>query len=516
MASDAQANIILRLKDEFSRGLQQAGKEFGSFAQSVDRAGTAIARAGMKMVAIGTTMNAPFFAAAAAMKDYSFAASNEMIRLNNEVLSLSKTLSEAAMPTIRAFNDNFSRLVNTLKNVDPVLLQNIAHWAMVVGQILIVSGTIEIFVGKTLSLFGKLLIPIANVGKAIAGILVAANPVFLAIAVALVTIITLTDKWGLAFRVVLDSLEFVAATIMNAFSMLNSMLLKTIEIFVRVASLNLPGPAKKMADEIKAAADSSWKDSQKMALAMQNIITGKGGASSNGIASTIASIKASVKSIKDAWNSAGNEIETVMKDAGLRIKELGYQMSDGFASAFDQMLFEGKSFADSLTSIFKQMGRDILKDFMSTVGKNLINSVLGVSGTQSGSGIGGLLGAGLGSVFGPIGTAIGGLFGGALKFHEGGPIYAHNGLAPDEVPIIAQTGEGVLSRRGMGAIGGSGNLRKLNSGQSSGGGQTIVINQVIQAWDATDVYRNRKILSQSIEEEIKNNGNMRRTINNYR
>ena len=123
----------------------------------------------------------------------------------------------------------------------------------------------------------------------------------------------------------------------------------------------------------------------------------------------------------------------------------------------------------------------------------------------------------MGSVFGPIGTAIGGFLGGALKFHEGGPIYAHNGLAPDEVPIIAQTGEGVLSRKGMQAVGGSGNLRKLNAGQSpNGGGQTIVINQVIQAWDSTDVYRNRKALSAAIAEDIKNNGNIRQTMNSYR
>jgi hypothetical protein len=53
-------------------------------------------------------------------------------------------------------------------------------------------------------------------------------------------------------------------------------------------------------------------------------------------------------------------------------------------------------------------------------------------------------------------------------FHEGGPIYAHAGwprLAADEVPIIAQTGERVLSRRqnrdyeaGMAAGGGGGSV----------------------------------------------------------
>ena len=61
----------------------------------------------------------------------------------------------------------------------------------------------------------------------------------------------------------------------------------------------------------------------------------------------------------------------------------------------------------------------------------------------------------------------------ATKFHEGGMIRAHDGLTVDEVPIIAQTGEGILSRRGMSALGGSGVLNRLNSGQ---GGSSSVIN----------------------------------------
>lgn len=66
---------------------------------------------------------------------------------------------------------------------------------------------------------------------------------------------------------------------------------------------------------------------------------------------------------------------------------------------------------------------------------------------------------------------------GGRKFHSGGPIRAHNGLAVDEVPIIAQTGEGVLSRKGMSALGGEENLNRLNQGQGiSSGGVSIVIN----------------------------------------
>ena len=60
------------------------------------------------------------------------------------------------------------------------------------------------------------------------------------------------------------------------------------------------------------------------------------------------------------------------------------------------------------------------------------------------------------------------------SFHSGGLIRAHSGLAIDEVPIIAQTGEGILSRRGMSTLGGAGMLNRLNSGMG-GWGQSIHI-----------------------------------------
>jgi hypothetical protein len=64
----------------------------------------------------------------------------------------------------------------------------------------------------------------------------------------------------------------------------------------------------------------------------------------------------------------------------------------------------------------------------------------------------------------------------STKFHSGGIIRAHNGLAVDEVPIIAQTGEGILSRRGMSALGGAGALNALNAGY---GGRSFSVNNYI-------------------------------------
>jgi|GEM_PF-4615575 len=64
----------------------------------------------------------------------------------------------------------------------------------------------------------------------------------------------------------------------------------------------------------------------------------------------------------------------------------------------------------------------------------------------------------------------------ATFYHTGGIIRAHTGLAIDEVPIVAQTGEGVLSRRGMKALGTS-NFDALNSGKPLG--ETVINNYTI-------------------------------------
>jgi hypothetical protein len=86
-------------------------------------------------------------------------------------------------------------------------------------------------------------------------------------------------------------------------------------------------------------------------------------------------------------------------------------------------------------------------------------------GAAAGAGAAALLGGASSSLAGAAGiysaTRV-------LSFHEGGVIRAHNGLnlANDEVPIIAQTGEGVLSRRGMSALGGASALNSLNRGEN--------------------------------------------------
>lgn len=184
--------------------------------------------------------------------------------------------------------------------------------------------------------------------------------------------------------------------------------------------------------------------------------------------------------------------------------EFAKQTAHGMENAFSDIFF--KAFTGQLGSVqevFANFGRTILQTISQILAKILMIKLLTAS-------------AGPGGQF--LGVSVNQLFhhGGMVRRHRGGMIYAHNGLAPDEVPIIAQTGEGVLSRRGMNALGGSDNLRQLNNGNPvQQPAMTVNVTQVIQAWDAQDVWRNRKALSSAVADDIYNNGKIRSVIRSY-
>jgi hypothetical protein len=185
------------------------------------------------------------------------------------------------------------------------------------------------------------------------------------------------------------------------------------------------------------------------------------------------------------------------------MEEFAKQSARNMQNAFSQFFF--KAFTGELRNlkeIFADFGRAILQMIANILAKLLLIKMITTLAGPSGS------------IFGVPVTSL---------FHQGGVVMsrqrrfirAHRGLAPDEIPIIAQTGEGILSRRGMRALGGSENLRALNRGDDTRGGVTININQVIQAWDAQDVWRNRKMLSEAIADDIYSNGKIRAVIRSY-
>jgi hypothetical protein len=161
-----------------------------------------------------------------------------------------------------------------------------------------------------------------------------------------------------------------------------------------------------------------------------------------------------------------------------------------FLDAFEGNLKTARDYFNAFASSVKSIVADILAQ---TVAMKL----LGLNGT------GGLLG---------------GLFhsGGVVKKHMGGIIKAHNGMAitADEVPIIAQTGEGVLSRLGMDALGGKSALDNLNRGNPTQTKQEIHRHYYINAMDAKSfkdfLNNNKQSLEDVISDSFDENSTLRR------
>lgn len=149
------------------------------------------------------------------------------------------------------------------------------------------------------------------------------------------------------------------------------------------------------------------------------------------------------------WGQAGYDIVQEFARTSSNI------MSDVFFDHFTGEL-------DSLSDYWDSMWRSMLRTYTNALGEmasqwalsGLSDLIFGGAGGGGGGGIGGFIE----DVFDAI-------------FHKGGMIKAHSGMAlkRDEVPVIAQTGEGILSRQGMNALGGEKFLNALNRGQSLNG-----------------------------------------------
>jgi len=243
----------------------------------------------------------------------------------------------------------------------------------------------------------------------------------------------------------------------------------------------------------KKAFEMAAVESAKVAMEQYDLVFAKVKETGDDTAEILKNV---AKQVGDSAKDVGEKFNAMEEFAKQSARNMQNAFSDFFFKAFTGEL-------KTLNEIFVNFGRAVLQMISNILAKllliKLFTTMAGASGTI-------------------FGVPVGSLFhqGGLVRKHQGGLIRAHNGLAPDEVPIIAQTGEGILSRQGMRALGGPDNLRALNRGEETGaGGVTININQVIQAWDAQDVWRNRKALSNAIADDIYNNGKIRSVIRSY-
>ena len=190
---------------------------------------------------------------------------------------------------------------------------------------------------------------------------------------------------------------------------------------------------------------------------------------------------------KEAWSGIA---DIVKGTASLMASSL----SRGF---FDVVTNDTKD----LKEVFVDFSKDVLKMITDVIAKIMVmKALMFMAGGADGS----ILGVPLKMIMHEGGMV--------KKYHTGGKMRAANGmkLQSDEVPIIAQTGERVLSRGQNAAY----ERNNMGNGNPIGRGaqQPLIGPFIIRAWDAQDVYRNRDMLVSAVTQEFLKNGAIRGII----
>lgn len=194
---------------------------------------------------------------------------------------------------------------------------------------------------------------------------------------------------------------------------------------------------------------------------------------------------------KRKWGENGEAVQSfkaaqeAMKNERSHFVQLSKDIGQAMASSM------GDLFVDGITNKFKSA-----QDIAASFGRSILK-MLGDLAAQY------AISATLGSVFPGFNMM------GLPRRHTGGIIRAHSGLAVDEVPIIAQRGEGILSRSAMDKLGKS-NFERLNRGESMGEGPVILQQPVIviKAWDTSDIVSRRKDIESIVANALRFNSKM--------
>jgi hypothetical protein len=425
---------------------------------------------------------------------------NLLRRFRSSAEELGIVVGSALLPALSKIVFALASFTNRLKTAAK------EHPKLVKG-ILIAVTALTAF-AAVLGLIGIAVVPVTAGLSAMSGALASLWAALLPIAPALIGVAVAASAVWLAFKKWNEIKALFWSFVAGVNEGLKSIIITLAKWALRISEL--PGPhrrafaemASNLADFAKTLDENYTFAMQKASNALRdNTETTKD--TGREIISVFGEIKEKYKRFMEELSKPTGALQGLKNEFNM-MQEVTKGTARNMHTAFSDFFF--KAFTGDLKNfkeVFADFGRSMLRMIADIIAKLILMKMLSTLAGPSGQ---------------IAGVSVGALFhqGGIVRKHSGGIIRAHNGLAPDEVPIIAQTGEGVLSRRGMSALGGSDNLRALNRGESvSGGNVTINVNQVVQAWDAQDVWRNRKMLSNAIADDIYNNGKIRSVIRSY-
>jgi len=473
MPTNRELEIIMRLKDEVSKRLQGVQGNLYKFANTCHQVGGTLRQVGHEISQVGTNfmfmgaaITGPLALAFKSAEKYSISVSNELKRLDNAFLGLQVSIAQALVPVVHQVANVFGNLLNLWNSLSPSMQNLIIQGAAMTGIFMTLGGTVLALAGRITRLAGTI---IDLVGKF--ALFALANPWLVGITVVVAGLIVVFLKFRDVAVPVLNAVEIGAQMVYIGFVKLIKYLLigfdqvsLGLQKFYEILG-KLPG---RIGEPYRQAAEGVSKfrgELQQLIQASDVEMSRVGDKISNTLATGEGSLaqgydkaRSSIKNFIDSLKGLGNEVN---------IQEVAQQ--------FNALQSVAEGAARSMGSAFKHFFSDALhgqiddaKDYFREFGDMMLEILAEVFAKMI------------------LIKTVGAMFPGMIPFfHQGGvvqPVYAHGGLAPDEIPIIAQSGEGVVSRKGMSALG-SNNLKRLNRGEGIGD-STQMFNVYINANDA--------------------------------
>jgi len=501
--ADLDLRVILKFVDQATAGIKKAvgniSVESGKFAEAsalsmkkaseatrelglqMKNTGRQISSLGMTMTALGGAISTPLFLAYKEAGKFNSEIARQLDESRYTFQNLSISIATSMLPVMRSLTDHTARLVDWWNQLSKVTRDKL------IGDLLKLGGAL-ISIGLAFTVIGKSITFLSNI-TLLTSKLLALNPVLIGVVASLGVIILLMAKWDDFCTSVLNTMQKIAKVSWLVLNPAGARLLSPDAIFGK------PGEWSKGAQDFK----DHIKEITDLLAGIGNIgldseSKKQGGTLLQGFVLGLNQAKIALGSFRDWGIQAGLDLAQGIQD----------NFKAFFVDAFSGQLKKAQdyfaAFGRSLINIFADVCSKIIAEWATVqiitgITKMVASVGSGFVGTPGGSGSVGQSNAGanvrLNTVY-------------SNRLHSGGIIRAHSGLALDEVPIIAQTGERVLSRQ---------QNKEYEGGKK--GSLTINVTPVIQLWDASDISRNNRTLVNAINEAIINNQTIRRVIKEY-
>lgn len=476
--ADQNLNILLRLKDDFTKGMSKVNKNLDGLSDKMRSVSRELRKVSTDMTIIGGLVTGGFGLSIRTASEYSLEARNATQQLDNTLKNLQISIATSVLPTFNELVNRLTKAVEWFKAL-PQGVRDAAIQFTFLGGVLLIAGG---FLAKMLSVGLTLARAIVDIGKALTG-LAATNPVLAAIIASMGVMLFLTyellDNW--------DKLKGKVQPVADAFDIA----MNPIKAGFHAVRGYLEDITGSMAD--LAGLDKVGQTLKSMAREDYSGINKALNQAPGGTTKSIDSLAGKLKDLKNFIDELKNALTF---DAPATGSPRPGGFLQGFELGLQEVLQDLSNFQAMATNIVKQTAGN-----MQTMFSDLFFNVMTGKFED------------LGKVFDDFGKAvlrtlaniaaqmvalglindIAGSFGYGFNTQTG----TLNKL-PSTAPVTA----------GVNAPG----IRAPGAPAAAGGTGSIVV--VIQAWDASDIQRNWKMIEARLIQSIQSNGPLRGAIRN--